>query len=163
MTLPAQRLLNLAGFLACVAMMAYALYSQHVLLLDPCPLCIFQRAAVILLGIVFLTAALHDPAGSGARIYAVLIGLAAAAGVAVAGWHVRLQNLPPEALPSCGPGLDYILGNFPLREALSLIFKGSGECGEIVWQLLGLSMPAWVVIGMLGLGFAGLCNNLRRP
>jgi disulfide bond formation protein DsbB len=54
MTIANKRLLNLAGFLACVAMMGFALFSQHVLLLDPCPLCIFQRVAVILLGLVLL-------------------------------------------------------------------------------------------------------------
>ena len=157
-----RRRLNLAGFLACVAMMGFALFSQHVLLLDPCPLCIFQRSAVILLGLVLLAAALHDPGSSGARVYAVLVGIVAAGGAAVAGWHVRLQNLPPDEVPSCGPGFGYIVDNFPLSEALSLIFQGSGECAEVAWRFLGLSMPTWVVISLLGLGIAGVWNNLRE-
>lgn len=161
MRLANKRVLNLAGFLACVAMMGFALFSQHVLLLDPCPLCIFQRVAVILLGLVLLVAALHNPAPGSARIYAVLAGVVAAGGAAVAGWHVRLQNLPSDEVPACGPGFAYIVDNFPLSEALSLIFKGSGECAEVVWQFLGLSMPAWVVISLLGLGTAGVWNNLR--
>ncbi len=161
MTIPNRRLLNLAGFLACVAMMGFALFSQHVLLLDPCPLCIFQRVAVILLGLVLLVAALHDPGQRSARVYAVFVGIVAAGGAAVAGWHVRLQNLPTDQVPSCGPGLGYIVDNFPLSEAISLIFKGSGECAEVTWRFLGLSMPTWVVISLLGLGIAGVWNNLR--
>lgn len=161
MRLANRRRLNFAGFLTCVAMMGFALFSQHVLLLDPCPLCIFQRLAVIMLGLVLLVAALHDPGRSGARIYAVVVGIVAAGGAAIAGWHVWLQHLPPAEVPSCGPGFGYIVDNFPLSEALSLIFKGSGECAEVVWSFLGLSMPTWVVISLLGLGIAGVWNNLR--
>lgn len=162
MTLPNKRVLNLAGFLICVGMMGFALYSQHVLLLDPCPLCIMQRVAVILLGIVFLVATIHNPGGIGSKVYGAKIGVIAIIGASIAGWHVRLQNLPVDEVPGCGPGLDYIMDNFPLQDALSLIFKGSGECAEVAWRLLGLSMPVWVLIGMLGLGAAGVWNGVRR-
>jgi len=157
--LPSKRQTNLAGVLACAAMMAYALYSQHVLGLEPCPLCVLQRVAVILLGVLFLTAALHNRSGTA---YAVLLGLVAAAGAAVAAWHVRLQHLPPDEVPSCGPGLNYILDTIPLQDMFAVIFKGSGQCAEISWRFLGLSMPAWVVIGLLGLGLIGIWNNLRK-
>ncbi|MGB5255697.1 MAG: disulfide bond formation protein B, partial [Woeseiaceae bacterium] len=73
MILPNKRLLNLAGFLACAGMMSFALYAQYVLLLDPCPLCVFQRIATIVLGLVFLAAALHDTGTVGARLYAALV------------------------------------------------------------------------------------------
>jgi disulfide bond formation protein DsbB len=162
MTLPSKRLLNFAGVLICAGMMGFALYAQHVLLLDPCPLCILQRIAVILCGLVFFTGAIHNPGTSGARVYAVLLGVFAASGAGVAAWHVRLQNLPPSEVPSCGPGLEYMVENFPLKEALGMIFKGSGECAEVAWRLLGLSMPAWVIIGLAGLGLAGIWNFLRR-
>lgn len=162
MTIPGRRVLNVAGFLACAGMMGFALYAQYRLLLDPCPLCILQRVAVIGLGLVFLLAALHDPAGWGRRGYAVLLALFAAAGAGVSAWHVRLQNLPADEVPSCGPGLDYMLENFPLSDALRMVFKGSGECADVVWQFLGLSMPAWVLICVAGLGVVGIWNNLRR-
>ena len=55
-----------------------------------------------------------------------------------------------------------MIDNFPLGEALSMVFKGSGECAEVVWSFLGLSMPSWVLVWMLGLGGAGIWNNLRR-
>lgn len=154
------RLANGAGFLACCALMGYALYAQHVLLLSPCPLCIFQRVAVIALGGLFLLAAVHRAGPAGRRVYGVLIGLAAAAGVGVAGRHVWLQNLPPEKVPACGPGLDFILDAFPLQEALAMVFSGSGECANVDWRLLGLSMPAWVLIALTVLGVFGVAVNL---
>jgi len=162
MTLTNRRLLNLAGFLACAGMMGFALYAQYVLLLDPCPLCVFQRIATIMLGAVFLIAALHNPGAIGSRVYAGLVFLTAGFGVGVASWHVYLQNLPKDKVPSCGPGFDYIMENFALFDAFSLIFKGSGECADVVWRLLGLSMPTWVIIGLGGLGIAGIWNNLRK-
>ena len=161
--IPNKRLLNFAAALICAAMMGFALFAQHVLLLDPCPLCILQRIAVILLGVLFLLAALHSPGPFGGRIYSALLSLVAIAGAGVAAWHWRLQNLPADEVPSCGPGLEYMVENFPLKDALGMIFKGSGECAEVVWRLLGLSMPAWVFIGLIGLGVAGVWNNLRAP
>ena len=162
MTLPNRRLLNAVGFLACAGMMGFALYAQHVLLLDPCPLCIIQRIATILTGAVFLVAALHNPRGFGSKVYAAGLFLAAGFGVGVAAWHVRLQNLPPSDVPGCGPGFEYIVDNFAALDALSMIFQGSGECAEVSWRLLGLSMPSWVIIGLGGLLIAGVWNNLRH-
>lgn len=162
MKLPGIRLANLAGFLACVGMMAFALFAEYVLLLMPCPLCVFERLAVISLGVVFLLAALQDPRGFGRRIYAALVFLAAGSGFGVATWHVYMQNLPPEDIPTCGPGLEFIWDTFPVMEALKLVFAGSGECADVVWSFLGLSMPAWVVISVLILGVFGIWNNLRR-
>lgn len=156
-----RRLLNFGGFLAASAMMGYALYAEHALLMEPCPLCVFQRMAVIGLGAVFLAAALHNPKGAGLRVYAGLIAIAAAAGAGVAGRHVWLQNLPPDKVPACGPGFGYIIDSFPLSDALKLIFTGSGECATIDWSFLGLSMPTWVLICVAMLGVAGLWNNLR--
>jgi len=162
MTIPGRRLLNAAGFLACAGMMAYALYVEHVLLLEPCPLCVFQRMAVIALGLVFLVAALVDPAGRGRYVFAALVIAAAGAGAGVAGRHVWLQHLPADQVPSCGPGFDYIFDSFPVADALRLIFTGSGECASIDWEFVGLSMPAWVLIAVITLGVAGAWNNLRK-
>lgn len=142
--------------------MGYALYAEYGLLLEPCPLCVFQRMAVIALGAVFLVAGLHDPAGGGRRVYAGLVVLAAGAGVAVAGRHVWLQGLPAGRVPACGPGFDYLIDSFPFLEALRLIFSGSGECASVDWEFLGLSMPAWVLAWVLVLGAIGTWNNLRR-
>jgi disulfide bond formation protein DsbB len=160
--LHSRRLLNLVGLLACAAMMAYALYAEHVLFLMPCPLCVMQRIAVISLGIFFLLAFIQGANGNGRFAYAFLIAVATLAGAGVAGWHVRLQNLPADQVPSCGAGLDYMLESFPLADVLKMVFSGSGECASIDWLFLGLSMPAWVLIAVLAVGAFGIWNNLRK-
>jgi disulfide bond formation protein DsbB len=162
MRLPDRRLLNLAGFAACAGLMGYALFAEHVLGLEPCPLCVFQRIAIIALGVVFLVAAIHNPSGGGRFVYVVLSALAAFGGVAVAGRHVWLQNLPEDKVPACGPDLGYMLDSFPFSEVLQMVFTGSGECAEISWSFLGLSMPAWVLAWAVALGALGIANNLRR-
>lgn len=157
-----KRLLNFSGFLVCSFMMAYALYAQHGLLLEPCPLCIFQRIAVVILGCLFFIAAIHATNTSATYVYALLIGLAALGGAGVAGRHVWLQNLPPEKVPACGPGLDFMLDAFPLAEVLRMVLSGSGECAEVSWSLFGLSMPGWLLIAFTGLGIAGVIINCAR-
>ena len=161
MTLPNKRILNFAGAATCAGMMGFALYAQHILLLDPCPLCILQRVAVIFLGLTFFAVAIHNPGKIGSRIYAIVGATFAGCGVAVAGWHVRLQTMPADEVPSCGPGLEYMVENFPLQDVLGMVLKGSGECAEVVWRFLGLTMPTWVVIGMSGLAVAVIWNNFR--
>jgi disulfide bond formation protein DsbB len=154
------RLMNALGAAICAGMMGFALYAQHGLNLEPCPLCIFQRVATISLGVVFALAALQNPGRTGTTVYAVLLFVVAAAGAGVAGRHVWLQNLPPDKVPACGPGLDFMLDAFPFTEMLETVLSGSGECADISWSLLGLSMPVWVFIAMVGMGAAGVIINL---
>ena len=157
-----RRLLNAGGFAACAALLAYALYTQYHGGLDPCPLCIFQRIGVALLGLMFLAAALHDPPRGGRYVYAVLIGLAALATAGVAARHVYVQHLPPGAIPSCGAPLEMLLKFTPVLTVIRKVLTGSGECGEVNWRFLGLAMPAWVLIWALLLGAAGVLGNVRR-
>ena len=162
LNLPSRRTLNLAGFLICAGMMAFALYAEYQLFMEPCPLCVFQRIAVIGMGLAFLLLAAHNPSpGWARRFYLGLLSLFAVFGVVVAGRHVWLQSLPPDKVPSCGPGLDYMLDTFPFSEALKMVFTGSGECANVDWSLLGLSMPAWVLVAVVALAAAGLWNNLH--
>ncbi len=156
-----RRLWNFAGVAIAALLMGYALFAQHVQGYEPCPLCIYQRMVMIATGAVLLLAALHAPAGLGARAYAALGGLTALVGAGVSGWHVRLQNLPEDQVPECGPGLDYIREVFPLMEELKMVFTGSGECAEIDWSFLGLSMPAWVMIWFVALAALAVAANWR--
>lgn len=157
------RTINAAGFLGCALLLAYAWYAQLVLGLEPCPLCIFQRVGFIVLALVFLLVTLHAPRGmTGRRVYAGLLGTTAAIGAAISTRHVWLQNLPADEVPACGPGLDYMLDVFPLGETLRMVFTGSGECAEVDWVFLGLSMPAWALIAFVMLGGIGVWNNARR-
>ncbi len=157
-----RRWFNAAGVGIVVGLMSYALYQQHVVGLDACPLCILQRIAMIALGIVFAAAALHAPRGAGARVYAVLGGLAALTGMGISGWHVRMQNLPPAEVPACGPGFDYIVDAFGWFDGIAMIFTSSGECAEVNWTFLGLSMPAWVFIWFVALGALAVVANWAR-
>jgi disulfide bond formation protein DsbB len=160
MTLPiGRRAGNALGFLACAALMAYALYAQHVLGLEPCPLCIFQRVAVIVVGVLFLIAALHNPAGKGSFVYGALIDLAALGGVAIAARHVWIQAQPPGTVAACGADLDYMLEIMPMTEVVNKVLFGSGECGKVDWTLLGLSMPWWVLISLVALSTWALLVN----
>ncbi len=140
----------LIGFLICALMMGVALFMQYYMLLDPCPLCIFQRVAVMVIGAIFLVGALHNPSTSfGRRGYAFLIIIAAICGGAISGRQSWLQHLPPEKVPSCGPGLSYWMDNLPFTSVLSKVFEGSGECAEVQWTLFGLSIPEWALIGFV--------------
>ena len=157
-----RRWLNLAGVASVIGLMGYALYEEHVVGLAACPLCILQRMALIALGVVFAVAALHAPRGAGARVYGVLGALAALTGMGISGWHVRLQNLPPAEVPACGPGYDYIMDTFGWLDGLSMIFTASGECSEVNWQFLGLSMPAWLFVWFVALGALVVTANWSR-
>jgi protein dithiol:quinone oxidoreductase len=156
------RLPNLAGFAVCVALLAYALYTQFHLGLEPCPLCIFQRVGIALTGIVFLLAALQHPRRWGRAVYAVLIAVAALATAAVAARHLYVQHLPPGSLPSCGAPLGVLIKFTPFFELIRKVLSGSGECGQVNWRFLGLAMPGWVLLWSLGLAALGLGANLRR-
>ena len=153
------RSINFIGFAICAGLLGYAYYLQFYEYLDPCPLCIFQRLAVIAIGLGFLVASLHNAGFTARRVYGVLIGLSGLSGAAIAGRHVYLQSLPPGDVPECGPGLDFMLRSLPLNETLSKVFTGSGECAGIDWTFLTLSMPSWVLIWCVALGAFGLALN----
>lgn len=153
---PSIRVFFLAGFAICAVMIAFALFSQHFLDLEPCPLCIFQRIAVMALGVVFLLGALHNPESSfGRRVYGQLVILAALIGAAISARHSWLQHLPPEKVPECGPGLSYWLDTLPITSVLNKVFAGSGECAEVEWTLLGFSMPEWLLLAFLAFALYG--------
>ncbi len=147
---------------ACAAMMGVALYLQYQSDLEPCPLCIFQRVFVIVIGVMMLLAALQNPGNTGRRIYGALIMIPGIAGIIVAGRHVWLQHLPADEIPECGPGLEYMLQAFPFQEALSMVFKGSGECAEVQWTFLSLSIPSWTLLIFIGLCLFALSLVLGR-
>jgi disulfide bond formation protein DsbB len=161
--LPSRRQANLAGFTSCVLMMGFALYEQYGAGLQPCNMCVLQRVAVIALGVVFLAAALHNPGPAGARFYAALLGLVAAAGAATAGRHVWMQMQPPGSLSSCGADLGVMLEMMPLHAVVTKVLTGGAECQQITWSLLGLSMPGWVLVALLALALYAIGVNLWLP
>ncbi|WP_343681909.1 disulfide bond formation protein B [Acinetobacter baylyi] len=130
--------------LASIVGMTFALYLEHFKSLEPCPLCIFQRVGLMAMGIVALIAFLHNPVSNAfKRVYAFLATLGILWSVGVAIRHVWLQTLPPDQVPSCGPGLNYLLDALPLKTVLQQVLQGSGECAAIHWTFLGQSLPVW--------------------
>src|SRR5688572_5081172 len=104
----------LFGFAVAAALLLYAVFAEYGQLYEPCPLCIFQRMAMLAVGVVGLLAAIHDPRGRGGRMtWGLLAFLAAGIGAAIAGRHVWLQHLPADQVPACGPTLDYMLQSMP--------------------------------------------------
>ena len=153
-----------AGFLICVALFAFALYLQYYEFQNPCPLCILQRIAFIGLMVVFLVGAIHGPGRTGAWIYSGLLVIVALLGTGVAARHVWLQHLPKDRVPECGPGLEYMLNRFPLSQALEKIFRGSGECAEVGWTFLTLSIAEWSLLWLVLLGaFAVVIAIAAKP
>lgn len=158
-----RRFYNLLGFVICSALLGYALYSEHVLHLEPCPLCMFQRVCVFALGVTFLLAALHHPRSWGRYVYAALIGLGALATIVIAGRHVWVQSQPAGSVPACGAPLEAMLDMFPVMEVVRKVLTGGGECADVNWSFLGLSMPMWVLVFAAAMGIAGVVvNSVRR-
>ncbi|MGH8328194.1 MAG: disulfide bond formation protein B, partial [Steroidobacteraceae bacterium] len=153
------RALNLLGFIACVGLLGYAVYAQVVLGLEPCPLCEFQRIGIALIGLLFVLAAVHNPRAWGARIYGVLLVLAVLATVGVAARHIWIQSQPPGTVAGCGASLTYMLQIFSPAAVIRKVLTGSGECAKVTWRLLGLTMPAWVLIASVALGALALYAN----
>ena len=132
--------------------MGFALYLQYYKYLMPCPLCIFQRVWFMAAGLVALIAVLANPKSSRGR-WLVLLGGAVTSlvGGAIATRHIILQHLPPDQVPECGPGLNYMLETMPFGDVVGTVLRGTGECARIDWSWLGVSLPGWSLMGFAGL------------
>lgn len=146
--------------LACVLMLAFGLYLQHVVGLEPCPMCIVQRYALVLVALftglagIFRNRALQVT-GS------VLALVSAIGGAYTAASQSWLQWYPPEVV-SCGRDLYGMIETFPLKRALPMIFRGGGDCSKIDWTLFGLSLANWSFIAFVVLSLL-LITLLLRP
>jgi len=157
----APRPFYLAIALACAALLGYGYYLQFVDGLEPCPLCIFQRFAYIGMLVLALAGLVHGPGIRGVHIYSALLAVTALTGAAIAGRQVWLQHLPPDRVPECGPGLDYLLEVFSFTETLAQVFKGSGECALVDWTFLGLSIAEWSLVWFTLLACLALVHCVR--
>ena len=152
----------LLGFVACAALLAYAFYVQFELQIQPCPFCIFQRIAFAALGLVLLIGGLHAPLAAGTRkFWSSLALLPAGAGIGYAGRHTWVQLNPP-ALPNCGPGLNFIVEQHSWLGAARRVLMATGDCANIDWKFLGLSMPMWTLIWFVGLALWAMHAGFRR-
>jgi len=156
------RWLYLSGALFPGGLIGFALYLQYVKYQDPCPLCMVQRVIFIAIAVIFFVAALHGPKRTGERIYAGLITVLSLSGVAVAGRHIWIQNLPKDQVPACGPGLDYMLETMPFANVVKQLMHGSGECAEKGWTFLTLGIPEWSLLCYVALGVLSLLIATRK-
>lgn len=149
--LPAPRWGYAFAALICASLIGYALYLQYYQYQEPCPLCMAQRVFIIAMGIVFFIGAIWNPKARGATLLTGLLTVLGASGAAISARHVYIQYLPPEQVPQCGPGLDYMLSTLPLGQAIAQILHGSGECADKSWMFLGLTIPGWTFLFFVGL------------
>lgn len=144
-----RRFWNTAAFFSCTVLIAVAFYFQFILGLEPCPLCIMQRMVVLLLAVIFFIGIwLANPKAN--KIHASIASLFSLLGICISARQVYLQNLPLDAQPACGPGLNYMIAHFPVSETLKALFLGTGDCGHIQWVFLHLSIPAWMLLIFTG-------------
>lgn len=146
------------------ACFAVALYTQYVGGLNPCPLCMTQRVFYVLTALIAVIAVIHN---RGVRIYGTLSMLTALAGGAIAARQVWLQHLPPDAVPACGPSLEYMLQTLPFGQVFVHMLKGDGNCAVVDWRLWGLSMAAWSLLCFIALALVSaalaLSGKPTRP
>ncbi len=147
----------LLGSLGCLFLLGMGAYFQFNQGLEPCPLCISQRIAIFLTGLVFMIAVVHNPKEQkGINGYAIIGGLTALGGGSISTRHIWIQNLPPDKVPECSPALEYMLQNFPLLDTIKLMLSGTGDCAKVDWTMLGFSMPAWTLVAFLMLAALSL-------
>lgn len=161
--MPSYRILNALGVLGAITSICFAyFYLQQHLGLDACPLCLIDRGIVISIGACFLLAFALNPAKLGQRILSGIAFLFSGLGIAVCWRHLWLQSLPKDQVPECSPGLEYMLETFPIGETLRTIFYSAGECAEIQWTFMGLSIPAQTMLVFIGFALLALIQMLRK-
>lgn len=154
---------NLLAAMSCFILIAIAyFYFEKHLYLTPCPLCYAQRIVFAILGGFFLLAAMLPGGIWGRRIHGVWLFLCAGGGAALSIRHLYLQSLPKNLLPSCGQDFYALLENTPTPEVIKTMLTGSGDCGEVLWSFMGLSIPGWTFIAFVGFAVWGLFYNTVR-
>ena len=129
-------------FVACAAMMAFGMYLQHVVGLEPCPMCIVQRYCLIAVGVFALLGSLKPSTAGWWKSFGGLALLFSAFGAFTAARQSWLQWNPPE-FATCGRDFYGMIENYPISRSLPMIFRGSGDCTAIDWTFLGLSIASW--------------------
>ena len=148
--------------LACAGLLGFGYYLQYFQSQDPCPLCLVQWGFYYGVLAVLAIAALHSPARTGKIVYCAAAALFAFGGFGVAARQVWLQYLPADQVPACGPDLFFMMENFPLRRILEKLFLGSGQCAEVNWRFLGLSIAEWSLACFAALALYAIWLGLKR-
>ena len=149
----------LSILLVCAGLLSFGMYLQHVVGLVPCPMCIVQRYAMVLMALVAVLGA-GLPGRKTALIAGSSLVLLAGGGAYVAARQTWLQWYPPEVV-SCGRDLYGMIETFPLKRALPMIFRGGGDCTKVDWTFLGGSIANWSFVVFVGLGLLALATVVR--
>ncbi len=160
--LPGIRLTNAILVLGTAGLIGVGLYFQYALGLNPCALCITQRIFIIAVGLVAAVAAIVGFKHWPRRLCAALGAIFAIIGGSFSARQLWLQSLPENQQPACGPSLGYIMDTFPLQEAFSVLLRGDGNCAEVVWTFLGISIPGWTLVAFIGLALINVWQLLRK-
>jgi disulfide bond formation protein DsbB len=145
--------------LVCTGLLSFGMYLQHVVGLVPCPMCIVQRYAMVLMALVAVLGA-GLPGRKTALIAGSWLVLLAGGGAYVAARQTWLQWYPPEVV-SCGRDFYGMIETFPLQRAIPMIFKGGGDCSNVDWTFLGGSIANWSFVAFVGLGLLALATVWR--
>ncbi|MBV1904720.1 MAG: disulfide bond formation protein B [Pseudomonadales bacterium] len=134
-------------------LLAGAQYMEHILYLDPCPLCMMQRIWFVQIGLVACLAIAHN---SRLRIYPLLMFFGAVIGAGFSIRQLYLQNLPIDQVPTCGADLASMIDYFPLSDILRAMTMGTGSCSEISWSFLGISIAGYALLAFIFLAILAL-------
>lgn len=154
---------NILAAVGCITLIAIAyFYMEKYLFLTPCPLCYAQRFAFGFLTFFFLLAAAFPGNRLGGKIHGIILFLTASAGAALSIRHLYLQNLPKGTITNCGQDFYGLVESTPFGDIIKTMVFGTGECGDVLWTMFGLSIPGWTLIAFIGFGFWGLFHNAFR-
>ncbi|MAS00366.1 MAG: disulfide bond formation protein B [Nitrosomonadales bacterium] len=141
--------INLFGSFLAFVLVGVAVAIQTQFNLEPCPLCVSQRIVFIIIGFIFLLFSFLKPNQLIKFIHISSLLTTNIVGIVFAIRHIMIQSKWIIVPAECGIDLDYMFENFPLTEAFSLLFKGTGDCSEIDWYFLGLTLPQLALIAYI--------------
>jgi protein dithiol:quinone oxidoreductase len=137
------RLLFALTAAGCGALLGFGYFLQFVEHIEPCPMCIFQRLCYMAIVLIALLGALHGPRRGGVYVYGCLVSVSALIGAGIAARQTWLQHMPADQVPACGPGLEFMLEQFPLAEVIKQALRGTGECAVVDWTFFSFSIAEW--------------------
>ena len=159
---PDSRILHLLTALSAAFLIVGAYFLEERLGLKPCPICISQRLVVAIVALSALLAFVHRPDRQGKRVYGLIFMAAGLCGCALSIRQLYLQSLPPESAPACMPDLSYLVDILPLSELAMVMLSGTGDCAEVQWRFMGLSIPGWTLLFCIGYALVGLMEMVRK-
>lgn len=145
-----------------ISLVLVASYVEPFASMNPCPMCMMQRAIYLVTAGFALLTLISLRHRILTTIFSILGLLSAVTGIAVAARQVWLQHLPKDEVPACGPPLEYMIEVFPIMEVLQSMLMGTGDCAEVQWQWLSLSIPAWSIVAFTGLALAHVMIVVKK-